>query len=74
MEALARDSAAYNDLSLWARRSLLAAQKGVERAALRHKQQGIPMVVADQYGAVGEIAPEDIVVGDAILNAPYPEV
>ena len=74
MEALAKDSAQDQELSLWARRSLLAVQKGVESAAIRHKQAGVPMVVSDENGEMRHIPADEIVVDYDILNAPYPEV
>ena len=73
MEALARDSARQQDLSLWARQATLAVQKAAEDAAIRHKQAGVPMVVSES-GNIKLIQPEDIIINYDILNAPYPEV
>lgn len=61
------------DMRLWLRRCELAVQKGVAEAAMRHKQAGVPMVIAE-HGAVKLVQPEDIVVNYDILNAPYPEI
>lgn len=73
MEALARDSARQQDISLWARRATLAVQKSAQDAAIRHKQSGVPMVVSEN-GNIKLIQPEDIVIDYDILNAPYPEI